>query len=282
LESQGKIDVITIIILGSLGMLTLASFIIVFIVFYQKRLLSHKAQLHENENRYQRQLLDASVEVAEQERKKIATNIHDDVGVALNTIKLNFSKIKRNLDNKELTEKVLQSSSGMLEETIATLRAISHDLMPPTLVRLGLKKGISELCYQLDSSGEIKVSFKTDEDIVSLSKKNEMQLYRLIKEVINNILKHSGAKTIEISMHSNNGTLFTSISHNGEGINMQTVKNLADSGKGIGLKSILSRAQLTGSVIQYIILTPQEAKITIETPFETLIETKDQDRQWKT
>ena len=101
-------------------------------------------QLKENETKYQKKLLEASMEVAELERKKIAGNIHDDVGIILNVIKLNLSKIKRNKGDEALTDELLQTNSSMLEDAIVTLRSISHDLMPQALIRLGFIKGIND------------------------------------------------------------------------------------------------------------------------------------------
>src|SRR4051812_42660225 len=99
-------------------MLTLVSFVILFVVFYQKRMLQHVNQLNENEARYQKKLLEAAMEVAEQERKKIASNIHDDVGIILNVVKLNLSKIKRNKSDEALMDELLQTNASLLEDTI--------------------------------------------------------------------------------------------------------------------------------------------------------------------
>lgn len=266
MESGTNIDVVTIIVLGSLGMLTLVSFIILFVVFYQKRMLQHINQLSENETKYQKKLLEASMEVAEQERKKIAGNIHDDVGIILNVIKLNLSKIKRNKSDESLIDELLQTNSSMLEDAIVTLRSISHDLMPQALIRLGFIKGINELCNQISSAGALKITLiKEIEEINALNKKTEIQLYRLVKEVLNNIIKHSAASEIEINISLSNSILHTIISHTGKGITDTEVTDLINSGKGIGLQSIYSRAQLTNSKINYLI-TNNHYQVKIETP----------------
>lgn len=266
MEISEKIDAITIVVLGSLGMLTLVSFIILFVVFYQKRMLQHVNQLRENETIYQKKLLEASMEVVEQERKKIAGNIHDDVGIILNVIKLNLSKIKRNKNDEALIDELLQTNSSMLEDTIVTLRSISHDLMPQALVRLGFIKGINELCHQIGSAGSHKITLiKSIDEVNDLSKKTEMQLYRLTKEILNNIIKHASATEIEINISMLNKTLNTYISHNGKGITDNEVNNLIEAGKGIGLQSIYSRGQLTNSKINYILIN-NHYQVKIETP----------------
>lgn len=265
MESTEGINVLLLIVLGTLGMLTLASVIIVFVVFYQKRALAHSNKLREKETLYQKQLLEATIEVTELERKKIATNIHDDVGIALNVIKLNLTKIKRNKENIHLVEELLETNDALLEDTITTIRSIAHDLMPASLVKLGFIKGVSELCRQISGSGLQQVNLITNETEVAIEKRKEIHLYRLCKEILNNIIKHANATLIEVRITSINKKLEIEITHNGKGITDDEVKYLIEANKGVGLRSIFSRAQLTESVIKYIV-TPNESKVLIETP----------------
>lgn len=266
MESKEGIDISTIVFFCTIGMLALASFIIIFIVLYQKKMLANKTEQQETDARYQRGLLDASIEVAERERQRIAANIHDDVGLMLSTAKLNLSRIQRNLHDKKLVEELLQNNASMLDDTIATIRSISHDLMPKMLVKVGYVSGIKELCNQINLSGLIKAELQCEPIEIPLSKKYEVQLYRMVKEVTNNIIKHAEASAIVINISCNSDQLNTVVIHDGKGINTQMVQELAGSGKGIGLRSILSRAQLTGSTIQYITVGPSESKIQIDTP----------------
>ncbi len=273
MESKEGIDIILIVALGSLGMITLGFFTIVFVVMYQKKILSHKVVLQETESRHQRQLLSTSIEVAEQERQKIANNIHDDVGIILSTVKLNYSKMKMNLNNKELAEELLQINAGLLDETIGTIRAISNDLKPTTLLKLGYLRGVQELCNQLNSSGLVKTTFTADEKVeILLDKKHELQLYRLVKEVCNNIIKHSRASSMDVVININNELINTSICHNGIGITTSEVDKLASASEGIGLRSILSRSQITSSTIRYLIISKEVAKIEINTPLHSIKE----------
>lgn len=228
-------------------------------------MLANKTLIKENEKIHQRRLLDASVEVAELERKKIAANIHDDVGMMLSVLKLNLTKIKRNRSDDQLTATLLSDSNLLIEETITAIRVISNDLMPSTLIKFGFTKGISELCRQVKSSGLIDINLKLNADDIRLEKKNEIQLYRMIKEVINNIIKHAKASAIELKINASTELMTIIISHDGKGISNETMLRLADLSEGLGLKSILSRVQLTNSVIQYIV-RDDRSEIIIETP----------------
>jgi len=265
LENTEGINVLLLIVLGTLGMLTLASFIIVFVVFYQKRSLEHINKLKDSENLYQKKLLEATVEVTEREREKIAANVHDDVGLSLNLLKLNGSKIKKHKDNAEKVEEFVDANSVLIEETYQLIRSIANDLVPSTLSKLGFLKEISILCRRISKSSNININLISDEKDLQLDKKKEIHLYRLCKEILNNIIKHANSNHIEVSVVRINNKLLIDILHNGQGIDNNQIKDLINQNKGIGLKSIFSRAQLTGSIVNYYV-NSNESKVTIETP----------------
>jgi two-component system, NarL family, sensor kinase len=269
LEGQNTISVELLILMGSLGMVVLAVSVILFVVTYQKKVLAQQNQIQLAENRHQRELLDATLEVAEQEREKIAKNIHDDVGTLLNVIKLHLTKLSRNPNDKELADNIIRESMGMMDETIQTIRGISQDLMPPTLVKLGLEKGVAELCRQINASAQVNMELSLDTTEKRLPPKVELQLYRVIREVINNMLKHSQASTIRVQIRSNESVLTVVISHDGLGITNEAVTKLSQTQQGIGLKSIQSRIQLIKASIQYLNKGNKESEVFIEVPFTT-------------
>lgn len=266
MESKSEIDVFSLVAIGTMGMLILVSFVVLFVLLYQKKMMANKVLIKENDSIHQRKLLDASIEVAEQERKKIAANIHDDVGMMLNVLKLNLTKIQRNRDDEKLTETLLTNSNLLIVDTLAAIRVISNDLTPPALMKLGFIKGITELCRHVKLAGLIEICLTLNVERIQLEKKNEIQLYRMLKEVINNIIKHASASTIELTINATIEFMTITITHNGKGLTNEMMQQLAESGDGIGLKSILSRVQLTNSVLQYIIVGNKESKIIIETP----------------
>jgi two-component system, NarL family, sensor kinase len=267
LENESTLEVSLVILAGSLGMLILAFAIILFVVLYQKKILSQQNQIQATENRHQKELLDATIEIAELEREKIAKNIHDDVGTMLNVIKLHLTKISRNSEDRILSEKLIRESMSLLDDSIQNIRGIAKDLMPPTLIKLGFEKGIIELCRQINASGNIRIDHSFEMDGKRLPSKTELQLYRIIQEVVNNIIKHSRATHVVIALRSGMGGLAIKISHDGNGISSEMVLQLTEAERGIGLKSIQSRVQLINASIQYLTIGSNQAEIAIEVPF---------------
>lgn len=255
------------VVIGTIVMLTLVVSIMMFVFLYQRKVLAQQNEIQTAENRHQKELLNASMEVAEQEREKIAKNIHDDVGTSLNVIRLQLTKLSRNAADYAKTEELVKESIGIVDESIQTIRGIAHDLMPPTLVKLGFDKGIAELCRQINASGQMKISAVVEEENAKrLTPRLELQLYRAVREVINNILKHSQASEVDVHVRTTDTSVSVRIHHNGIGISNEAATQLAQSEKGVGLKSIQSRVQLVNGTIQYLTKGQNDSEVIIEVP----------------
>ena len=261
---EGEINIPLLILVGCLGMLILAVAIVLFVLLYQKKVLAQQNQLQQAENLHQRQLLEAAIMVEEKERERIAKNIHDDVGMLLNVTKLNLTKISRNIDKKQIIQEVVFESLTLVDETINNIRGIAKDLVPPTLLRLGYLNGIAELSRTISATGEVKVNFTCNEMDFRFKENVELQLYRLTVELVNNILKHAKASIINIQVLSSPKLINIAITHNGVGISDDDVLRISQEQRGIGLKSIESRAQLIDAIVHYY--KQPDSKITIDVP----------------
>ncbi|MGZ3919736.1 MAG: sensor histidine kinase [Bacteroidia bacterium] len=266
MEDKAQQDIVILVVVGCLGMLILVAFIILFVLYYQKKVLAQQNEMQLAENKYQRQLLSAAIQVEEKERERIAKNIHDDVGTLLNVLKLNLSKIARNSGDEELTEELSKENLHLLEESIQSIRGIAKDLVPPTLIKLGYVKAVNELCRHINNSGQIIIRFNQSDLELRLSQQTELQLYRLTNELLNNIVKHSGAKEIDIDFVKQTNSHELMITHNGKGINSEQVKELEALNMGLGLKSIQSRTQLINAQIFYNAPVNEKPNVIVQIP----------------
>ncbi len=255
-----------LIIISTMGVLMLIFFIVLVILLYQKKMLTHKSDAAQREQEHQKRLLDASLEIAEQERTKIAANIHDDVGMLLNVLKLNLRRAQKNVSSHEVITEILNTSFGIIDSSIDTIRTISNDLMPPTLINLGFVKGMKELCRQINLSDTVEVNFISEQETIELDKRTELQVYRLIKEVLNNTIKHAKPTYIEIVTETTQEKLLVNILHNGTGITTESLKKLAETSTGLGLKSIFTRTQLINARLEFLIVDNKTARVILETP----------------
>jgi signal transduction histidine kinase len=224
-------------------MLILVVSIILFVVYYQKRVLSQK-------NDFQKQLLSATVQVEENERERIAKNLHDDLGILLTGLRQDLNKAARNAGDRQLLEEIHKHSNQLLDESLKTVRETVKDLTPKNLSKYGYLGVLRELCAQLNKAGHVTVELHED-SVPEFSQKKALQLYRLSKELLNNILKHAQPAHITIAFEAGADNCHMRITHNGAGISNEAVRQLSREGKGLGLKSIESRAQLINAGVYY-------------------------------
>lgn len=244
MQNGSQTDIVLLIVAGCLGMLILVVSIVLFVVYYQKKVL---AQKHD----FQKQLLSATVQVEERERERIAKNIHDDIGTLLSVIKMNLSRASRNAANKELVEELTQKNYQLIDESMQAVRGALRDLTPITLNKLGYVKALEELSSQINNSETLVIELSHEDISVDLPKKEELQLFRLTKELLNNIIKHANASRLRIGFHRIAKSYRLRIEHDGNGISNETVKKLSKEQNGLGLKSIESRAQLINAKVNY-------------------------------
>lgn len=185
------------------------------------------------------------VEGQEEERKRIAKELHDGLGVLLSAAKMQFSTIKnKNLENRPLIEK----ATNLLEQAAGDVRKISHNMMPGLLTKLGLYEAIADLFTKLSESNGLEVHTDIPEELKRLSENKEIMLYRIMQELVNNTLKHAEAKNINISMKMIKDQLEIIYSDDGKGFNFE---DKLDS-KSIGLISIRSRIDfLNGKMVVF-------------------------------
>lgn len=251
-----------IIIFGCLGMFILAFGIVLFVIAYQKKVLASQNEMQLAENKFQNQLIEATLLTEQEEREKIAKNLHDDLGTSLNIIRLNLQKLNRNTGNEEIVKTVSQTSLDMIASAMQDVRSISRDLMPATLMKLGFVQSMKELVKHINESGQITFEFNTIPFDKKIEEKTEVQLYRICQEVLNNILKHGKPTAIfmELSFKDSISVVFK---HNGIGISDDEIRKIYALNKGVGLKSIESRIRMINGKITYIQKSTHESAIEI-------------------
>lgn len=240
-------EIFVLLTIGTVIVLLLASAVIFFVIFYQKRMLQNKLATQALESAYQKQLLQSTIDSQEKERKRIASDLHDGVGAMLSAAKLNLNMLKRGtISNEELPE-VLVDTNTMIDETIETVRKISKDLLPSSLENFGLSKAVLELCEKLNTP-TTTVSFKESHEASHLSQREELLIFRMIQELLNNAIKHADASAIKVTINWG-AVLAVSVSDNGKGFDLEEIKG--DIKKGVGLYSIENRASLLGGEVTF-------------------------------
>ena len=226
-----------------LGIIIIALFLFIFFRYKTKKekiIASQKIRQLEEEKK----LLAARflVEGQEEERKRIARELHDGLGVLLSATKMQFSAISdKSPENKALIEK----ASKFLDQASGDVRKISHNMMPGLLTKLGLYEALEDLFDNLADTRGLNAQIKLSGIKERLPENQEIMLYRIIQEMVNNTLKHADAKQIELQINVRQEWLDIRYSDDGKGFDVEEKQEQ----KTLGLQNILSRVKfLNGSV----------------------------------
>lgn len=232
-------DIILVYFIGTVGMLLLAGGLVFFFVFYQKRMLAKQLELNKIKRDQQQEILSNTISAQEKERKRIAQDLHDEVGAMLSVVKLNVARIERQSADKS---KVLASETKhFLDDVITQVRGISRSLLPPSLEKLGLLNAIEELASWVNKSDEIKVECRPIGAPFRFELAVELAIFRIVQELVNNAIKHSGGNLISIDIRFRN-SVAVRVRDNGKGFDLG-----AKMSAGLGLKNLESRTEVVGA-----------------------------------
>jgi len=178
--------------------------------------------------------LEALIDGEEKERRRIAQELHDGLNGDLSAIKYRLSTLEESglsaIDTENLTKVI-----NMIDESCAQVRSISHNLMPSSILEYGLIETIREYCIKINTSDTFKIDFQFFGNYIALSKKTETVIYRIIQELVTNILKHSKATEALIQFNYREDELFITVEDNGIGFDKNAIS------PGIGHKNIKTR-----------------------------------------
>ena len=186
----------------------------------------------------------AIFEGEQNERIRIARDLHDSIGQMLAVVKMRLSALP-GLTTEELAESA-DISMQLVDKTISEVRVISHNLIPEALA-FGIVRGLESLCARINAAGEVRVELVVDEDLRDrkFNQQFSLSLYRIAQEVLGNMMKHAGASLIDISMDADVDLILLQIKDNGKGFDTSAI----GASKGIGWKNVFARVDLlNGSV----------------------------------
>ncbi|MGZ4042351.1 MAG: tetratricopeptide repeat-containing sensor histidine kinase [Bacteroidia bacterium] len=231
-----------------LGSVILMVIVVAYLLFVRAK-LKQKQVLDAELLRQQELRSKAVIEAEEQERIRIARELHDGIGQQLSAAKLNISGLQGSIKTSKPGEiTMLQNALDLLDESVKEVRAVSHNMMPNALFKSGLVSAVREFINKISSSGNLKINLQ----IVGLTNRLESTveniLFRVLQELVNNIIKHAHASEVGIQFIKHEKELTILIEDNGVGFDVE--KQLAETDGGMGLKNIETRiAFLRGEVI---------------------------------
>ena len=202
----------------------------------------------------------------EEERRRVARELHDDTGQALTSLLLRLKALERMSDASEF-KKGLAELRESASETLEGIRRLARDLRPPVLDDLGLGPALASLANEFSRSFRLQIEQKIPDVGRGLSKEGEVTLYRVAQEALTNVAKHAKAQRVKVTLECERHVARLQIEDDGVGFEPEAA--LADAGSGLGLLTMKDRVALAGGTLRIRSRPGEGTTVTAELPLRT-------------
>ena len=238
------------VIVGIAVMLSMVISVLLAVIFNQRKKSQHSIALEKLREQQQNQLIEAAVRSEENERHRIAEILHDEIGAILSSAKLHLLGIKSEmLDEKD--QQLHEKGRELLNEVIQKVRSISHNLHSNILKEFGLNEAIRHFIKKITQGTVISATTALDDGYKTMNADNDITMYRIVQELVNNILKYANATEFLVSSSLQGNVLDLVIFHNGDGLTQEQFEELCYNKEGLGLKNIQNRIILLKGTIHF-------------------------------
>jgi two-component system NarL family sensor kinase len=256
LQKQGQLQTLllkrtktlnTVLIIGSLLLVLLAFFLV---INYKRK---HRRQ--------QRLVAMQSVlKGQEEERSRLARDLHDGVGGLLSGIKHSLAGMQGNVYLSEPGAQSINNVIVQLDQSISELRRVSHNMMPEALLRFGLREALENYCANLNVAGSIKVQLHTYGLDERLEQATEIVLYRIVQELLNNVIRHARAQNVLVQLIRKQDRFSLTVEDDGVGFDGKDLDKRA----GAGIANVRARAEYLGGSVDIHSVPGQGTSVNVE------------------
>jgi two-component system, NarL family, sensor kinase len=244
--------------------IVITAILIISMLFYrgykQKQRLQQQ-RIGELEKEKQLSATEAVLKGEEQERTRLAKDLHDGLGGMLSGIKYGLQTMKGNLIMTTENTRAFERSMDMLDSSIKEMRRVAHNMMPEALVKFGLDAALRDYCNDINQSGVLKVNYQSfGLEGTTLDQTLAITTYRIIQELINNTLKHAGARTAIVQITRTDQQLVITVEDDGKGFDTVILRQ----SKGIGWSNIQHRVEFMKGKLDVISQTEKGTSVHIE------------------
>lgn len=273
---ENSSSIVLLVLSSSMFTLSIVLFFVALFFKFQKKRF-HEKQLFELELKNKElEKTNAVVQAQEQERAKIARNLHDEVGAVLAMANRNLKSAVEQLPSDESCREDLFFTMDILEQSVDKIRSIAHGMVPHYLVKFGLTKTLQRLMEQTEKALGYPCSFSTNiTNELKVNQDRVIHFYSITLELLNNLMKHAHPHSVHVELEKSSTHLLLKITHDGVAISHADYEYLLNRGDGMGLESITLRLKMISGELLYQRISPG-GKIELAMP---LIETISSDEK---
>ncbi|MBO9563266.1 MAG: sensor histidine kinase [Niastella sp.] len=219
-----------------LGLVTLTIISLLLYRNYRHKQKLQQVKIEDLESEKQLAATEAVLKGEEQERARLAKDLHDGLGGMLSGIKHSLNAVKGTLapDNAQVFERNID----MLDSSIKEMRRVAHNMMPEALVKFGLDTALKDFCNDINQSGALQVTYHSiGMDNTELDRTTSITIYRIVQELLNNVIKHAETQNAIVQVSKNGNIISVTVEDDGKGFDTKILEHKG----GIGWRNIQSR-----------------------------------------
>lgn len=256
-----SIDSGFVIAVGTAVLLIMAVFIIIFVAYYQQKQAKQQLAYKEMQAQHRRDLMAATFRGQEEERKRLAEDMHDGIGTMLSVTKMSLNQLERQVGGDVQVSFQFQKTRSMIDETMTNVRRISRNLVPTTLERFGLLAALEELADRAtDNDVDIQLAYTEPE--MPFPPALDLMLYRIAQELVNNAIRHARAQHVIVQLFSVNNEVRLSVIDDGVGFDFDAVTENKQGG--LGLRNIESRLSVVNGHVTFDVAPGRGSQIHVQ------------------
>ncbi|MGW8123556.1 tetratricopeptide repeat-containing sensor histidine kinase [Roseivirga echinicomitans] len=217
--------------------------VMLIVIFYNRSKAAEKEKFQKALLTEKEKGFESVLTATEEERKRISKDLHDGIGQQLSALKMALTNVATKIDNPDQRNDLVQITN-QFSKSADEVRQVSHQMMPRTLMEDGLVSAIEDLLKSSFQFSDITYEFEYHNIDVRFNERVEISLYRVLQELINNVIKHSQASSVSVQLMKNKNKLLLFVEDNGTGVNNE-------SRKGHGLLNIKSRLDMVRGTVNY-------------------------------
>lgn len=248
-----------VIITATIILVMLATILVLFFVIFQTKKNHYILDKIETEKRFEREIEKSQNEIREQSLKNVAWELHDNVGQLLSIAKMQLSLLERKIPAPEAMRESIAEISDLIGDSLQEIRLLSRTLNTEVVQSMGLVKIVAVELERFNKMRFLDATFTVTGKEIPLGQKDEIIIFRILQEFFSNVIRHSRASTLAVSLNYHDDKLTIIAQDNGVGFDPDTVA------QGSGLINMKSRAELLG--ISYNIKTQRNAGVCLTLGF---------------
>jgi signal transduction histidine kinase len=235
--------------------------LIFILLFYQRRRFLHKEKIGEMEKQYGEELMKAQLETQEQTLRHFSTELHDNLGALASLIKINLLTIP--LNNTDKAAEKIADTADLTRQMIADIKSLSVSLNSDRIARKGLLNALATEVERINKTGQFIAALHVGDAIPVIDNDKAIILYRMMQEILNNMVKHSTAQHITVDISSAKNIITLVLTDDGVGFDMQ---EKMQHGEGAGLHNLQKRAAMINATLSMQSSPGNGTRIAIELP----------------